>query len=153
MLPSPAPPESAQVMVEFLCPCCLASFPDKKEIARLIANMCQAAPISQVKYMEFYLVNDGAMARLNQACLGLAGSTNILAFADYGTRCGTLYLCQNVLWRECLLYRQNPVRHFLRLLAHGLAHLHGLEHGPRHGALEEKYFRLGQLLLGAGSPQ
>lgn len=36
----------------------------------------------------------------------------------------------DTLARECILYGQEPGRHALRLLAHGMAHLAGLDHGP-----------------------
>ncbi len=43
---------------------------------------------------------------------------------------GWMALSIDTLLRECLLYGQDPVEHTVRLLAHGLAHLTGLDHGP-----------------------
>ena len=37
----------------------------------------------------------------------------------------------DTLRRECLLYGQEPAEHALRLLAHGMAHLCGLDHGEQ----------------------
>lgn len=48
---------------------------------------------------------------------------------------GTLVLAPETLHRECLLYGQEPEEHTLRLLAHGLAHLLGHDHGPRMDAV------------------
>ena len=42
---------------------------------------------------------------------------------------GTLVLSVNTLERECLLYGQDPHQHAVRLLAHGLIHLLGYDHG------------------------
>jgi len=43
---------------------------------------------------------------------------------------GWLVLSLDTWRRECLLYGQKPVEHALRLLAHGLGHLAGYDHGP-----------------------
>ncbi len=43
---------------------------------------------------------------------------------------GWLVLSLDTWRRECLLYGQEPVEHALRLLAHGLGHLAGYDHGP-----------------------
>ena len=43
---------------------------------------------------------------------------------------GILLLSLDTLARECLLYGQEPAEHALRLLAHGMGHLAGLDHGP-----------------------
>lgn len=52
--------------------------------------------------------------------------------ADEGPPChlGWLVLSLDTWRRECLLYGQEPVEHALRLLAHGLGHLAGYDHGP-----------------------
>lgn len=51
---------------------------------------------------------------------------------DEGPPChlGWLVLSLDTWRRECLLYGQEPVEHALRLLAHGLGHLAGYDHGP-----------------------
>ena len=43
---------------------------------------------------------------------------------------GALRLNLDTLHRETLLYGQDPEEHCLRLLAHGLGHLAGYDHGP-----------------------
>ena len=43
---------------------------------------------------------------------------------------GWLALSADTLLRECFLYGQEEQEHCIRLLAHGLAHLAGLDHGP-----------------------
>ncbi|MDR2161018.1 MAG: rRNA maturation RNase YbeY [Desulfovibrio sp.] len=57
---------------------------------------------------------------------------------------GSLVLAPEAVRRECFLYGQEAAGHTLRLLAHGLAHLLGLDHGPdldRLTALLEKSAR------------
>lgn len=57
---------------------------------------------------------------------------NTCAPGDEGDRpcLGWLALSADTLLRECFLYGQDEEEHCIRLLAHGLAHLTGLDHGP-----------------------
>lgn len=50
---------------------------------------------------------------------------------------GWLVLSLDTWRRECLLYGQEPVEHALRLLAHGLGHLAGYDHGPEMDAFTD----------------
>ncbi len=99
--------------------------------------MCAAAaahgrPLAGV---ELYLVTDAAMARANMRHMGCTGPTNVLSFPGGDAMPGTLLLSLDTLDRECLLYGQEPSEHLLRLLAHGMGHLAGLDHGPGMDAL------------------
>lgn len=76
---------------------------------------------------------------LNRKYLGRYGPTNILSFADENG--GSLYLSHITLERESSLYKQNIFDYFLLLTAHGLAHLHGLEHGPELIGLENIFLK------------
>lgn len=80
--------------------------------------------------VELFLMRDGEIAALNAAHLGCTGPTNILSFPDSAGRLGSLALSVDTLRRECRLYGQAPARYARRLLAHGLAHLCGYDHGP-----------------------
>lgn len=87
--------------------------------------------------LELHVVRDGDIAVLNAAHLGCAGPTNILSFPDHegagpggGEHLGALVLSADTLRRESVLYGQDLSRHARRLLAHGLAHLLGHDHGP-----------------------
>jgi len=84
--------------------------------------------------VEVRLVDDVEMARLNAAFLGLPGPTNVLAFPaedpDRPGYLGEIALSVDTLTREADLYGQPPEEHFVRLLAHGLLHLTGYDHGP-----------------------
>lgn len=90
--------------------------------------------------VELRLVRDGEMAALNARHLGCAGPTNVLAFPEsappvevsdeaFGLL-GSLVLSVDAVHREALLYGQDEGEHCLRLLAHGLAHVLGYDHGP-----------------------
>lgn len=85
------------------------------------------------------LLGDGEMASLNKASLGLKGPTNILSFPEEEE--AELALCVPQLLREALLYGQKADVHLVRLLAHGMAHVCGLDHGDEmdraQGALEQ----------------
>ena len=76
---------------------------------------------------ELMLLDDSGMAELNADFLGLTGPTNVLAFPGGAT--GSLALAVQTICRESWLYGQNTRRYTLKMLAHGLAHLMGYEHG------------------------
>ena len=77
------------------------------------------------------------IADANARLMGCAGPTNILTFPGDGSLPGELLLSLDTWERECRLYRQPPLSHLLRLLAHGMAHMTGLDHGPEMAALEQ----------------
>ena len=92
--------------------------------------------------------NDGETAGLNARALGCTGPTNILSFPGEGRRLGDLFLSADTLARECVLYGQDHTRHAVRLLAHGMGHISGYDHGPEMDCfctmLEEAAFPLGK---------
>lgn len=92
------------------------------------------------------VVKDNDMIFYNQEQMGVFGPTNILSFPEddsdtvflgaqqpvikkQRSELGTLILSIDTLLREAYVYGQNPHTHAIRLLAHGLAHLLGYEHG------------------------
>ncbi|WP_319584488.1 rRNA maturation RNase YbeY [uncultured Pseudodesulfovibrio sp.] len=95
------------------------------------------------RIFELKLVDDREIARLNSEFLGCTGPTNILSFpaheadeayaevGDPGDHVflGELALSVDALVRETDLYGQLPLEHLARLLAHGLLHLAGFDHG------------------------
>ncbi|WP_435375461.1 rRNA maturation RNase YbeY [Bilophila wadsworthia] len=89
----------------------------------------------------FVLVRDAGMADYNLRYMGCHGPTNVLSFPideqiagpedeDVPVQLGSLVFSVDTLHRETLLYGQDPEEHCLRLLAHGLGHLAGYDHGP-----------------------
>jgi probable rRNA maturation factor len=112
------------------------------ELRRIVAVMGDAVDVEQGE-VEIRLMTDAEMARLHTDALGLPGPTNVLAFPESASpvsgtvrtgeakapSLGSLAISPETLRRECLLYGQEPEKHALRLLAHGLAHLLGHDHG------------------------
>ncbi len=87
--------------------------------------------------IELVLVSEADQATLNENFLGCFGPTNILSFPENSQEpeparpfLGTLFLSPETLRREAFLYGQDEEEHCLRLLAHGLGHLLGHDHGP-----------------------
>ena len=121
--------------------------------------------------VELYLLDDASVAKANAAHLGCMGPTNILSFPGGGGFLGTpnvsgapgapnvpgppdvsgppgaLLLSLDTLQRECLLYGQDPAEHLVRLLAHGMGHLRGLDHGPVMDALCERHMEAAWAVL------
>lgn len=81
--------------------------------------------------VELYLVDDFAQMRINEDYLECAGPTNIISFPSGADAPGIMTLSINAFIRECRLYAQDAREYFLRLIAHGLGHLAGLDHGAQ----------------------
>ena len=114
----------------------------RPELRRAITGMVAAArnaadiapPIAPDAALEVVLARDDAVAGLNSRHMGCCGPTNILSFPNGKENgvirdLGSLVLDVDAVRREALLYGQDPREHCLRLLAHGIAHLTGLDHG------------------------
>ncbi|MDR1124909.1 MAG: rRNA maturation RNase YbeY [Deltaproteobacteria bacterium] len=101
----------------------------------LAFGQAATAGFSPDALLELALVDEAEMARLNEESLGCAGPTNILAFppSPLGNSslplAGLLAMSPRTMRREAWLYGQEAAPYALRLMAHGLAHLLGYEHG------------------------
>lgn len=113
--------------------------------------------------LELALVDDTAMAALNRKYLGCHGPTNVLSFpagehalgiagAEAGIPLGQLVLAPETVRREAFLYGQELPSHVLWLLAHGVVHLAGHEHGPVMDALAEEAFLAADALTEEATP-
>ncbi len=102
---------------------------DRRELVRVLSRMAEACGLPPGA-VELALTGDAQISAVNEAHLGCRGPTNILSFPAENGVPGQLLLSVDALRRECLLYGQKPEEHALRLLAHGMAHLAGLNHGP-----------------------
>lgn len=109
-----------------------------RKIRCLVSCMMQKL-VSQGADVELVLVRDAEIANLNQRHLHRQGPTNCLAFPDVDRPGiflgGSLCISLDTLYRECLLYGQAPSTHLCHLLAHGLAHLAGFNHGEEMEAM------------------
>lgn len=104
----------------------------KRELSQAIQQMFSVLQNRGQQYpdsLELLLVRDGVMSVFNQQYMGCLGPTNILSFPADNDFLGSLMLDVDAVYRECCLYAQKPGEHCLRLLAHGLAHLAGYDHG------------------------
>ena len=116
---------------------------DRRQQRAALAAMLAAAEQANVPVVppavELHLVDDAAMSAANRRCMGCQGPTNVLSFPGGCDSPGTLLFSLDTLRRECLLYGQEPGEHALRLLAHGMAHLCGLDHSAQMDAVSD-YF-------------
>ncbi|MDR2076505.1 MAG: rRNA maturation RNase YbeY [Desulfovibrio sp.] len=101
----------------------------RPELRSLLSAMLAAAGTPEAA-VELLLVNDADMEHLQQRHLRRPGPTNILSFPSGNASLGSLVLAPETVCRECFLYGQEPAGYVRRLLAHGLAHLLGRNHGP-----------------------
>ncbi len=127
---------------------------DRRGTRRVLDGMARAAGLAPGS-VELTVTDDAHGAAMNERHLGCRGPTNILSFpapsprhGESGAqRGGQLLLCADALHRECLLYGQDPAEHAIRLLAHGLSHLAGLDHGPDMDRLEQAAQQAGQRIF------
>ena len=112
----------------------------RAELHRALSAMLHAAGSGPAE-LDLVLVRDAGMADYNLRYMGCHGPTNVLSFPideeiagpedeDVPVQLGSLVFSVDTLHRETLLYGQDPEEHCLRLLAHGLGHLAGYDHGP-----------------------
>lgn len=115
--------------------------------------MLRHSPQAQLS-VELFIVRDVAVAACNKKHLGCNGPTNILSFPaqDDSPRPfgiprdpassfpATLVLSADSVRREAFLYGQEPAEYLLWLLAHGMGHLMGFDHGPAMDALCGRFF-------------
>lgn len=112
------------------------AFPlSRRELSGLVLLLLESLGLDGDS-LEIKLVDDKAIALLNKEFMGCVGPTNVLSFpaeeeenGDEGEYLGSLALSVDALVRESALYGQEPVLHLARLLAHGILHLAGYDHG------------------------
>jgi probable rRNA maturation factor len=112
----------------------------RRELTELMARILTALGLSRGA-LKLTLIDDRGMALLNREYLGCEGPTNILSFPETDPSrpemLGELFLSAETLAREATLYGQEPARHLARLLAHGVLHLAGFDHGEEMDLLTE----------------
>lgn len=107
---------------------------DAHELQKLVYGLYLAGVRQQpMPNVELLLVRDAEMAVYNAQFMNCEGPTNILSFptdADDHSAPASLLLSVDTLRREAFLYGDTVGRHLLRLLAHGMGHVAGFDHGP-----------------------
>ncbi len=105
----------------------------RRELLALVDTLLAVLGLTGCR-LSLTLVDDAGVAALNEEFLRCAGPTNILSFPEGDPDCpeelGALFLSVETLAREAFLYGQQPQEHLARLLAHGILHLAGHDHGP-----------------------
>ena len=123
----------------------------RAELRSALAAMLAGAGPAE---LDLVLVRDGAMSAYNRRYMACHGPTNVLSFpldeplaetegtptdalpdGNAPVQLGSLVLSVDTLHREARLYGQDLREHCLRLLAHGLGHLAGYDHGPEMDSL------------------
>lgn len=105
---------------------------DKEQLGKevgIMANFLGKLFPGMARVITLYLVDDKVIAWANKIYMQCSGPTNILSFPGQENFSGTLLLSKETYNRECRLYGQPRKEHLLKLLAHGLTHVAGLDHG------------------------
>ena len=105
---------------------------NKRELLSILEKIMSFLGLAE-KDIEVELIDDRTIEELNKKFLGCVGPTNVLSFPAEDKHSpdflGLLVLSVDTLSREIFLYGQEGTEHLVRLLAHGILHLAGFEHG------------------------
>ena len=133
------PPDSISIRLQGRAAACAAIC--RRELSAGLEQILECFGL-RGKGCDLLLADDRSLRELNRAYLGLDGPTNVLSFPEAGKdsegHLGNICLSVETLFREALLYGQDPAEHLIRLLCHGVLHLAGHEHGPAMQALTEQ---------------
>ncbi len=122
-----------KITVEFSTPLFPVLCLGRREVRDMIRRILETLgyPASSVNLI---ITDDLRMQRLNMDFLSCPGPTNVLAFEEESRHengfLGEVFISAQAVKRESTLYGQPVFEHFVRLLAHGIEHLAGFEHGP-----------------------
>ncbi|GAB6125741.1 rRNA maturation RNase YbeY [Humidesulfovibrio idahonensis] len=112
----------------------------RRELCALVETLLASLGLSGSR-LTLTLVDDAGIAALNAKYLRCQGPTNILSFPEGDPEApkelGALFLSVETLAREAFLFGQEPGAHTARLLAHGILHLAGHDHGPEMDSLTD----------------
>ncbi len=109
------------------------------EVGAIVCQLLDIFSLQEIG-LEIKLTHDLEIAQLNQSFLGVFAPTNILSFPETCSDShlsGQMVLSIEALYRESFLYGQNMTKYLVRLLAHGVLHLSGYEHGEAMDRLTE----------------
>lgn len=122
----------------------LFSFPYSLSELRLILKIMLKTVVDNgfpiINNLELYIIDDLTISQINKKYLNCIGPTNILSFPSDCEMPASLFLSLDTIFRECVLYGQQLDTYVLRLLAHGIGHLAGLDHGEIMDQLSEKCY-------------
>ncbi len=122
-----------------------AEFPlAKRELLRMGEMLLEVLGVEGFDF-DLKIVNDAAIAEVNEEFLGCVGPTNVFSFPfsetpdlEKNNFLGEIVLSVDTLARETRLYGQQPEEHTVRLLAHAMLHLAGYDHGAEMYSLTDR---------------
>ncbi len=108
-------------------------------LRKTAVDMLERVGITEAE-IEIILCHDATMAAANLHFMGCQGPTNVVSFpkchewqkpdvAHSPTLTGSLLISIGTLRREAMLYGTSVYMHTVSLMAHGMGHLAGYEHG------------------------
>lgn len=122
-----------------------------QQVARIVSAMLGSSPCPCVQ-VDVQVVRDGRMASLNKQHMQCSGPTNVLSFPSSQNpqrnqptdqAVATLIVAADTVCREAMLYGQDAAEYTVWLLAHGMGHLMGYDHGPDMDSLCAEFFSVG----------
>lgn len=123
----------------------------RQQVACITSAMLGISPCPWLQ-VDVQVVRDGRMAQLNRQHMQCSGPTNVLSFpSSQNPQCdepsdkavGTLIMAVDTVRREAVLYGQDAAEYTVWLLAHGMGHLMGHDHGPDMDSLCAEFFSVG----------
>lgn len=105
---------------------------NKRSLAGFTERMCLTLQEhgKNTGAVQLCLVNEQEIANLNRDFLHCNGPTNVLSFSAMDEMYANIFLASSFILREACLYGQKSDEYLLRMLAHGLCHIAGMDHGP-----------------------
>lgn len=112
---------------------------DERNLARLLERMRLALyeEGKSVDPVQLCFLNEREIADLNRQFLGCNGPTNVLSFPANNGMPGNIFMAAEFILREARFYGQDRDEYLFRLVAHGLCHLAGMDHGEEMERLTE----------------
>lgn len=106
---------------------------EKREIHKIVFLMLEKLFTHQRKIINLHIhfINDCHIAKLNFKYLACLGPTNVLSFEEKEGSFAQIYISLDTMEREAFFYGMSCKKYFIRLLAHGLCHASGLDHGEK----------------------
>jgi len=103
----------------------------------------------EVGEISITFLDSAAMAALNEAHLGRAGPTDVIAFnlAEPADPLGDVYICPAVAEESAREYGVELREELLRLVVHGVLHVLGHDHPAGPGREESEMFRRQEEIL------
>jgi probable rRNA maturation factor len=110
---------------------------DREDLVRLATHVLEQEHVPQDMELALLLVDEAAIAALNEAHLGKEGPTDVLAFpidepgevpAGQPAILGDVVLCPTVATVQAVGHRRRPQDELRLLTVHGILHLLGMDH-------------------------